>query len=147
MTLVEVVEAKDETLRETKVRKRWRVTPKCKKPFEGELQMLEMLKLYTIRWRPRAKTRWQKVNVIGTFFSWCKRLGAARQVMRLNHTIYERTRGFGWARRHAIKSAILFGCPRFMQGFLSRRFLLRARRKQAKEAADAPPTTVEPLRA
>jgi hypothetical protein len=131
MTEVVVEEAIDESLRQAKTKKRFLVTRGCKKPFEEELGMMTCLQLIVNRWSPKPKTLAQRLNVPRTFVQWWQRVGGALKIMRLQHAIYERTKGFEYARIRATQSAILFGCPRFLQGVLARRFLAAAKRKEA----------------
>ena len=129
LTEVVVDVATDQTLRQAKTKQRFRVLRQCQKPFEEELGMMTCLQLIVNQWAPKPKTLAQKLNVLATLDQWWLRIGAALKVMRLQHAIYERTRGFDYARQRALQSAILFGCPRFLQGFLSKRLLAAARRK------------------
>lgn len=145
LTEVKVEIAKDQTLRET-TNKRWIVTRGCAQAFESELELLEVLKAIVLRWRPRQKTFWQRANFLRTLDLWWMRIGAARNVMRLNHEIYVRTKGFEWARRNAIQSALLFGAPRFLQEFLAGQFIAQFKRRKARDAA-RPPATPRPLEA
>lgn len=134
LTTVEICQALDAEGKRTQLT-RVIVGRACKEPYEIEMGLLKMLQVVSRRWAPKPKTFWQRVNVFGTFHQWIQRIGAAVEVMKTVHAINERNKGFEWAKRHAVQSAVLFGCPRFMQGFLSRRFLLRAKRRKDKEDA------------
>lgn len=137
MADVEIEQATDSTRRRTRTN-RVRVIRACKKPYEEELGLVKCLQVIVMRWAsvPR-KTFWQKLNFLRTLDDYWMRIGAAIKVLRLNHAIYERPKGFEWARRHAMRSAILMGCPRFMQGFLAKRF------RAQWERDNKPPEVVE----
>lgn len=151
MTEVLIEEPTDASMRQTKIIRRFRVIKECARPFEEELGMQQFLKVITIRWRPRQKTPLQRLNLIRTAWRYARRVNDARRVMRLTHAIHERGRmiamgerdGFKWSKDHSIRTAVLFGAPVFLQGFLNRRFLLRARRRQAKIDAAHPPETAQ----
>lgn len=134
---VKIEQASDHARRQTKLTKRFFVLRKCKPLFEDELRLIKALQILNYIWVPKPKTFHQKCNVALTLYNWCRRMGMARQVMRMVHAIDERTKGFDAAHDHAMRSSILFGAPRFLQGFLARRFLLRAKRKEAKDATRA----------
>lgn len=148
MSEVKIEEPTDATMRQTRIIRRFKVLNECKAAFEEELGMQQLLRVIAIRWRPRPTTRLQRVNLFRTAWRYARRLKDAHRVMRLSHAIHERGRiiamgkeaGFKWTRDHAIRTAALFGAPVFLQGFLNRRFLLRAKRRQAKIDAATPPT-------
>lgn len=154
LTEVTIEEHKDDTMRETVVVKRFRVTKECERPFTQELELQQFLKILAIRWRPKPKTLLQRINLVRTAWRYARRVKDAHKVMRLTHGIHERSRmlamgkeaGFKWTKDHSIRTAVLFGAPVFMQGFLHRRFLLRAVRRQVKIDA-APPPIQEAARA
>lgn len=133
--LVEVVveQAVDKTLRQTEEKQRFLVLRACKKPFEEELGYMTLLLIIANKWAPTRKTWAQKLNVLRTFDLWVMRIGQARQVMRLQHATYERTKGFEYARKRAWRSAVMFGCPRFIQGFVARQFLRKMKREAKYE--------------
>lgn len=133
VSITQALDAEGKRLEHTRVH----VARSCKDAYETELGLTKMLQVVARRWAPEPKTFWQKANVFRTLHQWWLRIGAAVEVMKNSHAINERTKGFEWARRHAIQSAVLFGCPRFMQGFLARRFLVRTKRREAKDAAIA----------
>lgn len=135
LTTVVIEEATDRTLRQVKVVKRFAVTRACKEPFEEELNALQCIKLLSLKWRPYPKSVWQRLNFLSTLDLWWLRIGASLKVMRLMHIAFERRKGFAYARRHALRSMILFAAPRFMQGFLAGQFLKSAQRRKAKEDA------------
>lgn len=144
LTEVVVEEAIDETLRQTQTKKRFFVLRQCKVAFEEELACMTHLQIIVRFWGGVAlqrKTALQRLNLIRTFILWWKRIGAAVKVMKLQHAIYERTRGFEYARTRATQSAILFAAPRFSQGLLAKMFLRRAQKKAAN-AANSTTTTV-----
>ena len=128
MTEIVVEEAIDRTMRQTVTSKRFLVLPKCKKPFEEELGMKLILQHLVVAWVPKTKTLSQRLNLPLTFYNWCRRIAVARQVIRLQQAIHERNYGFEYAKVRAINSGVLFGAPRFMQGFLARRFTARLRK-------------------
>lgn len=156
--LVEVAieQAIDISLRQAKTTKRFWVLRDCKEAFEEELGLMVLLNQLVRAYPPAAQTRWWLVNAwLNPFYpwpwllrSWWRRVGAARKIMQIQHGIYVRPKqillgpraGFEWAHRHAMQSAILFGCPRFLQGFLAKRFLIRAKRRKAKEDGARPNT-------
>lgn len=128
----------DETLRQAKTKKRFWVTPACQQPYQEELAMMHALMVITMKCAPQPRTRWWLVNAwLNPFYPWPRilyrwwlRVGASVRVMKLQHAIYERTKGFEYARERAMQSAILCACPRFMQGFLAKRYTIKAKRKQ-----------------
>lgn len=128
MTEVKVEQATDESGRQTQLVKRFHVLYACRAPFEEELALMRHLALILQCYA--SKSFW-------------RRLPRIRQVTRCQHAIYARTHGFRWAHDHALRSALLFACPRFMQGFLARRFLIRAKRKEANAARTYPNTVSE----
>lgn len=143
--MVEVVveRAIDHTLRQTQTAKRFLVLKQCKEPFEEELAMKFMLQQIAQAWQrklPLSPWRWvNPFHPMLLFVNWIRRINAARRVMRLQHAIFERTLGFSYARKRAVNSAVLFGAPRWMQGFLARRFSkgLDESHRKAIEARDA----------
>jgi hypothetical protein len=147
LVLLEVQEASDKTLRKTKTHRRFFVTPQCREPFTDELALMEILQALARAWAPKKKTVFQELNIVGTFINWCRRMSAARQVLRIQHGIWERTKGFDYARKRALRSAFLFGCPRFMQGFLAKRFAREDRlEKLLAGGKDAVPQEAVPVR-
>jgi hypothetical protein len=143
LTMVKVERAVDETLRQT-TRRTFYVRRECKEAFEEELQCMALLALIVTKYPPPGRTRYWLVNAwLNPFWpwprllrAWWRRVGASLQVMRLQHAIFVRTRGFDYARIRARQSAILFGVPRFMQGFLSKRFtrkLIKAEKASERE--------------
>lgn len=152
--LVEVTieRATDKTLRQSKRVQRFEVLRACKESFEEELAMMYSLQVILEHWTPPARgDYWLIYFWLNPFYPWPAvlwrywlRVGAALKIMRLQHAIYERSEkikrgdkaGFQWVHDHAVRSAVLFGCPRFMQSFLARRFLIRAKRKEAKRGAE-----------
>lgn len=145
LVVVAIDTAIDETLRVSKTTKRFWVTRFCKVPFEEELGMMVLLEQLLRAWTPAPRSRWWLVNAwLNPFYPWpqnlyrwWRRVHAARRVMRLQHAIWERNKGFEYARARAMQSAILFGTPRFLQGFLARRFM--GRLKRIEERHDAVP--------
>lgn len=131
LVAVSIEQATDISLRETKTAKRFFVGRPCEEAFTEELGLLVLLDQLLRAWAPHPKTWVERLNVFRTMWTYWRRIGAARRVLRMTHVIYERTKGFEYAHDRAMRSAILFGCPRFMQGCLARRFLIRAKRKQA----------------
>ncbi len=126
LTEIRVEQATDESARQTHLVKRFWVLRECKAPFEEELALMRNLTLI--------------LHVYAKKSFW-KRLTRVRQVTRCQHAIYERTHGFKFAHDHAMRSALLFACPRFLQGFLARRFLLKTKRKQLRDATRTPTLT------
>lgn len=147
--MVGVEAAVDETLRQTKTKRRFWVTRPCKKPFEEELGMMVLLEQLVTAWTPPRRSKWWLVRYwlnpsapYSDFYRWWRRVGGARRVMLLQHAIHERNRGFEYARARAIQSSILFASPRWLQSFLAHRFMLRLRRIEetrlkAMEVAEA----------
>jgi hypothetical protein len=137
----------DETLRQAQTTKRFWVTRACKVPFEEELRLMMLLQILVEAYPPPAQTRWWLINAwLNPLYPWprvlavwWKRVGAARKVVRFQHAIHERNRGFEYAHTRAMQSGVLFACPRFMQGFMARKFLAKAKRQQAQEDATRPP--------
>ncbi len=125
MTEVVIEEAIDRSMRQTVTSKRFLVLPKCRDDFESELGMKLILQKLVVAWAPKQKTVAQKLNVPLTFYNWCRRIVVARRVIQLQHNIHERIYGFEYAHVRAINSGVLFAAPRFMQGFLARRFTAR----------------------
>jgi hypothetical protein len=156
MVTIETEQAIDKDLRKTGTTKRFWVLPKCREPFERELALTVMVQTMSKAWAPPPVTRWWLLNAWFNplypwpkhLINWIRRLNAARQVMKMQHAIWERTRGFEYAKVHATNSAILFGAPRFMQGFLARRFTKRLRAAKEKSAGgkDAVPQEAVPVR-
>lgn len=128
LATVEAEEAIDGNIRQTRTAKRFWVLRECREPFERELGLMIMLEKLVRAWAPKPKTFLQRLNVPRTFYWWCRRVAVARQVMRIQHAIHERTRGFEYAKVRALSSALLFGAPRFMQGLLAWLFIRRLRR-------------------
>jgi hypothetical protein len=151
----------DETLRQAKTKTRFWVTRKCKEPYEEELALMRSLMMITVHYAPKPSTRWWLVNAwLNPFYpwprllrDWWRRIGGAVKIMRIQHAIYIRPfqlrygpkEGFQRAHDRALQSAILCGCPRFMQGFLAKRYLVKAknREKEANAARPPEPTVVE----
>jgi hypothetical protein len=137
---VTVDQAIDQTLRVSKTTKRFFVTADCAEPFEEELGMMVLLEQLIRAWTPDPRSRWWLVNAWlnplypwpKNIYRWWRRVGAARRVMRLQHAIYERNKGFAYARARALQSAIMFGAPRFVQGFLARRLTGRLKKIEAE---------------
>jgi hypothetical protein len=137
----------DETLRQAKTRQRFWVTRECEQPYKEELILMHKLMEITVHYAPRPRTRYWLINAwLNPFYpwprhlrNWWRRVGGAVRVMKLQHAIYERTRGFDYARERALQSAVLCGCPRFMQGFLAKRYMLKAKKKEAKANGTRPP--------
>lgn len=149
---VSIETALDMTLRQTTTSRRFWVTRACKEAYEEELGMMVLLQQLAEAWTPRRRTRWwlvrfwlNPVTPYEDFYRWIRRVGAAKRVMLLQHAIHERNRGFEYARARAIQSAIMFAVPqwpRWFQGFIARRFMLRLRRieetrQKALEVAEA----------
>lgn len=121
MVVVEAEEAVDHDIRKTgTVRKFW-VLSQCREDFEHELALTIMLQKLIRVWYD--KPFWKRIFV-------------AHNVLKMQHKIWERTRGFEYARTHATNSAILFAAPRFIQGFLARRFGKRLARAEEKRKSD-----------
>lgn len=154
LVVVTIEQAIDPSLRQTSTSQRFWVLRECKEKFEEELGMMVLLNQLVRAWPPPPKTRWWLINAwLNPLYpwptrlrSWWRRVGAAKKVMQLQHAIYERPNkirfgekeGFERTRQKAMQSAILFGAPRFLQGFLANRFLIRAKRKASKDATRAP---------
>ena len=134
MVTIEVEQAIDKSLRTAGTTRRFWVLRQCKKPYEEELACSLLLQRLVTVWTPRQKTLLQKLNFLLTFYNWLTRIVVARQVLRLQHAIFERNYGFEYARTRATNSAILFAAPRFMQGFLARRFTRRLAKATAAAA-------------
>jgi hypothetical protein len=139
MVEVSIDRAIDHTLRVSKTEKRFWVARECKEPFEEELGMLYLLEQLSRAWVPEPRGRWWLINFwLNPIRPWellwryWRRVGAARRVMRLQHAIYERNKGFAYARARAIQSAVMFACPRFLQGFLARRLTGRLQKIEAE---------------
>jgi hypothetical protein len=144
---VTVDEAIDHTLRVSKTKSRFWVTRKCKEPFEEELGMMILLEQLVSAWTPPPRSRWWLVSFWMNpsrpwvdLYRWWRRIGASRRVMQLQHVIWERNKGFAYARARAMQSAILFASPRFVQGFLARRFMGRLKRIEELGRVEAPTT-------
>jgi hypothetical protein len=151
MVIVEAEQAVDREMRKAGMTKRFWVLRECREAFEEELALTVMLQKLVTVWAPPARGRWALVNAwLNPFYpwprllyNWIRRVNAARNVMRMQQAVWERTRGFDYAKVHATNSAILFGAPRFMQGFLAKRFSKRlakaeqnrVRKIEVKEAA------------
>lgn len=123
LQVVEVEQATDKTLRETRI-KRFYVLPDCKEPFEEELAMMQLLEITIRRWAPKF---------------WWQRMFVARRVLRLQHGIFVRNKGFDFARQHATRSMILFVAPAFLAKILHRKFA----KDLNKEHAAITPTVVQ----
>lgn len=136
LTEVTIDQALDKTLRISRTRKRFWVTRECKEAFEEELGMLHLLEQLARAWAPVPRSQWWLINFWlnplypwpRVFWSYCRRIRAGRRVMQLQHAIYERNKGFQYARARAIQSLIMFASPRFLQNFLARRFIGRLKR-------------------
>lgn len=148
LTMVTREHPVDDSLRQTATSRRFWVTRQCKKPFEEELVMMEGLNNLVKLYPPPARTRYWLINAwLNPFYpwprlfrSWCRRVKQARKVMQLQHAIFERPKGFEYAHDRALKSALLFGCPGFMQNWLMKRFIAQAEKE--KEDATSPELTV-----
>jgi hypothetical protein len=142
----------DETLRQAKTRKRFWVLRGCREAYEEELALMRSLMMITIHFAPKPPVRWGLVNAwLNPFYpwprllhAWWRRIGGAIKVMRIQHAIYIRPyqlrygpkEGFQRAHDRALQSAILCGCPRFMQGFLAKRYMLKAKKKEKEAKAN-----------
>jgi hypothetical protein len=139
MVVVEAEQAIDKSLRRTTTSKRFWVLRDCKEPFEEELAMTILLRQLATAWVPKPQKKLWLINAwLNPLYPWplhlfnfIRRVNAARKVMRLQHAVWERTRGFEYARTRAMNSALLFGAPRFMQGFLARRLTRRLAKAEA----------------
>jgi hypothetical protein len=145
---VTVDEALDHTLRATKTKSRFWVTRQCKEPFQEELGLMVLLEQLVSAWTPRPRSRWWLVDFWMNpsrpwtdLYRWWRRIGASRRVLRIQHCIWERNKGFAYARARAMQSAILFASPRFLQGFLARRFTRRLKRIEEFGPEGLPATT------
>jgi hypothetical protein len=144
MVVVEIEQAIDNDLRKTGTKKMFWVLPKCRKQFEIELALTILVQKTAQAWAPPARGKWWLVNAWlnpyypwpRLLYNWIRRISVARQIMRMQHAIWERTRGFEYAKIHATNSAILFGAPRFMQGFLARRMMQRLKAAKEKSSLD-----------
>lgn len=144
---IKVEEAIDETLRQSQTKARFWVTPQCVAPYTEELKLMTCLQIIVQAHPPSMQTRYWLINAwLNPFYpwprilrSWWRRVGGALRVMKLQHAIWERTKGFDYARTRAKQSAVLFGAPRFMQGFLARRYTKRlaAQNKKPGDGAAA----------
>lgn len=140
---IEVEHADDKNRRKSGRRRIYWVTKACQKPFEEELGLQKVLTDLVLAWRPTPRTKWRFWLWPIVFNNWLRRLGVARRVMQLTHEIYERPRGFEYARVHATNSAVMFGAPHFLQGFLARRMAKRLKKEvdaliaQRSRAAEA----------
>lgn len=134
MTKVEVEQAVDQSLRTTGTIKTFWVLFGCRKDFERELGMKFVLQGLVNAWAPKRKTLLQRLNFPLTFCNWCTRIVVAKKVMQLQHEIHERNYGFEYAKTRATNSAVLFAAPRFLQGFLARRFVGRLKKATEKAA-------------
>lgn len=128
MVEVKKERAVDETLLKRVTERTFLVLSRCREPFEEELALMELLQQLVVAMAPRGR-RWSLLRYwfvpsapYVDLHDYCLRFGRAVQVMRLQHGIYERTRGYEYARRRALRSGILFASPRFLQGFISKRF-------------------------
>lgn len=119
---LEIEQALDEAGRRTRV-KRFYVLPEHKEAFEAELGLMQLLQITIRRWARKP---------------WYLRIAVTRRVMRLQHGIFERNKGFDFARRHAIRSAVLFAAPAPIAAFLHKRFA-----KELNDAHGALPTSTE----
>jgi hypothetical protein len=140
---VKIEQAIDRSLRKTVTSKRFWVTRECKEPFEQELAMKLLLQQLVEAWTPPARTRYYLINFWLNparpplvLRNWIRRMIAARKVMRLQHEIHERLHGFEYAKVRATNSSILFGAPRFMQGFLARRFTHRLQKAMERSKSE-----------
>lgn len=111
---VTVEAATDETLRDTKVVKRFFVRHECAEPFRDELALMQLLHLLVTQ---------------ATRDPWWRRIARARKVAQFQFAIHERTRGVEYASRKSKQSAILFAAPKWMQGVIARRFLAREQKR------------------
>jgi hypothetical protein len=125
LTLLEVEEAKDETRREVKQR-RFFVTAECKEPFEQELVLEQLVQALVKAWvrAPASRGFLERLFFPWTFYVWIRRLFVAKKVMQMQHAIWERRKGFDYARKRAVRSAVLFGAPSVLRGWLFKRFSL-----------------------
>lgn len=150
---VTIEQATDITLRQTKTSKRFWVHRLCEEPFTEELGLMVLLEQLVRAYLPTPRSRWWLANFwlnpsrpYQLLRSWWRRVGAARKVMQIQHGIYVRPKkillgekaGFEWTKRHATQSAILFGCPRFLQNWLNLQMVRRANKRKAKEDAARP---------
>lgn len=150
---VAIEQAIDPSLRQTATAQRFWVHPLCEKDFLDELGGMVLINQLVRAWTPPTRTRYWLIRFWfipshpwSDLYRWWRRIGASVKVLRLQHAIYERPykirygeiEGFARVRRKAMQSAILFGCPRFMQGFLYNRLMLRAKRKALRDAARTP---------
>lgn len=146
LDMVRINEAVDESLRTTKVRATFYVRHACKKAFLDELALQTLLKLLLDKHAQGqfAKPWLYRLNVWNTFRRWRWRIRDSVKVLRLTHAIYERNKGFDYARRRAIRSAVLFAAPRFMAGWLIK--VWRPLLEDKKAPPVLPPgTAFEPL--
>lgn len=150
---VTVDQAIDHTLRVSKTTQRFFVGRNCKEPFEEELGLMILLEQLIRAWTPEPRSRWYLINFwLNPFYPWPKalyrwwrRVGAARRLMRVQHAIWERNRGFEYARARALQSATMFGAPRFIQGYLARRYKGRLQKiEEAQTLAQAAPDPIGP---
>jgi hypothetical protein len=71
--------------------------------------MMVLLEQLIRAWTPDPRSRWWLVNAWlnplypwpKNLYRWWRRIGACRRVMRLQHAIYERNKGFAYARARA----------------------------------------------
>lgn len=122
MSTVKVMRATDETLLHKVLDKQFLVLHDCKKPFEEELAIEQLMILRFVAHAPKGKTLLQNLNLVATFRAWVGRLKEAGQILRMQHARWERTKGFEYARQRAIHSAWIFAMPRIAVPYFARRW-------------------------
>lgn len=153
---VTIEQATDISLRETRTAKRFWVHRECEEAYTQELGLMVLMEQLVRAYLPERRSRWWLVRFwfdpsrpYQILYHWWRRVGAARKVMQLQHGIFIRPKqillgqeaGFVWVKRHALHSALLFGCPRFAQEFLNRRLIRGANKRKAREDAARPQIT------
>jgi hypothetical protein len=104
----------------TRIRRRFRVCAECEEPFTAELAMRKLANDLVIAFI-RAPL-WKKLSQV-------------KRLMRLQHGMNERLKGFKGARRIAVRSAIRFVSPVWAAVFFERRaFHRRVKRETTAQA-------------
>ena len=102
MRTIEVEVALDESLRRTAVGKRFLVLPGCYDAFIDELRAMKLLNDITRRYMNSP---------------WWVRLPKFTRILKLQHLVNDRNKGFESTRRRAIRSAIMFSSPQRVAGW------------------------------
>jgi hypothetical protein len=119
LRILEIKAAKDETLRETFVARRFYVRRECYVPFINELQAARLLEGLVI-------------SYIHHKTPWYRKLWHVRRVVKLQFVIHSRNKGIKATRRQSIRSGILFVVPNGLGKYLDRYWRWQNNRRYRK---------------